>query len=76
MGTREYLLDKAFREGFMEGYQKGFKFGFDEGFEIGLNLGKQATKRALVLALKNSGASVSDIAALTGLSVVELKYLN
>ena len=68
MGTREYLLDKSFRE--------GFKIGFDEGFEIGLNLGKQVTKRALALALKNSGVSVSDIAALTGLSVVELKYLN
>ena len=80
METKEYLLDKAFREGieegFMDGYKKGLKIGFDEGFEKGLNFGIQTMRSAIALALKNSGFSVSNIAEVTGLSIAELEYLN
>lgn len=59
MGTQEYLLDKAKKEGIQAGIKKG----------------KREEAIAIALEFKKMGLPVSDIAKGTGLSIEEIEKL-
>ena len=63
MGTREYLLDKAKKEGIQTGIEKGKADG--------------ERKKAIAIALefKKMGLPIADIAKGTGLTVEEIEKL-
>ena len=67
MGTREYLLDKAKKEGIQAGIQTGIEKGKADG----------ERKKAIAIALefKKMGLPIADIAKGTGLSIEEIEKL-
>lgn len=63
MGTQEYLLDRAKRE------------GLEEGIEKGMEKGKREEAIAIALEFKKMGLPIADIAKGTGLTVAEIEKL-
>ncbi|MEN5055721.1 hypothetical protein [Sphingobacterium kitahiroshimense] len=66
MGTQEYLLDKAKKEGIEKGIEKG---RLEERAKL------KAEKRVIALEFKKMGLPIADIAKGTGLSVEEVEKL-
>ncbi|MCY4779651.1 hypothetical protein ORI89_08305 [Sphingobacterium sp. UT-1RO-CII-1] len=83
MGTREYLLDKAKKEGIQVGIQagiqtgieKGIKTGIEKGIKTGMEKGKKEEAIAIALEFKKMGLPIADIAKGTGLSIEEVENL-
>ena len=71
MGTREYLLDKAKKEGIQAGIQTGIKAGIEKGKADG----KREEAIAIALEFKKMGLPIADIAKGTGLTVEEIEKL-
>lgn len=67
MGTREYLLDKAEKQGIEKGIQTGMKKGKADG--------EREKAIAIALEFKKMGLSLADIAKGTGLSLKEVEEL-
>ena len=66
MGTQEYLLDKAEKQGIAKGIEKG---RLEEQAKL------KAEKRSIALEFKKMGLPIADIAKGTGLSVEEIEKL-
>lgn len=66
MGTQEYLLDKAEKQGLAKGIEKG---RLEEQAKL------KAEKRSIALEFKKMGLPIADIAKGTGLSVEEIEKL-
>ena len=67
MGTREYLLDKAKKEGLEKGIQTGMEKGKADG--------EREKAIAIALEFKKMGLPIADIAKGTGLSLKEVEEL-
>ncbi|MCY4779280.1 hypothetical protein ORI89_06440 [Sphingobacterium sp. UT-1RO-CII-1] len=74
MGTREYLLDKAKKEGLDKGIQAGMATGLEKGMATGLEKGMASgILKGKIEILQELGFSVADICSKLSLTKAELE---
>ena len=64
-----------FESSFGDGYHEGEAVGVEKGIEKGIEMGKDQTTKTIALKLIQQGATIENIAAVTGLSVTALEHL-
>jgi predicted transposase/invertase (TIGR01784 family) len=64
-----------FESSFGDGYHEGDSVGVEKGIEKGIEMGKDQTTKTIALKLIQQGATIENIAAVTGLSVTALEHL-
>ena len=70
---RKEGLEEGLGKGLKKGREEGLKEGLEKGLEKGLEAGERRAKQAIARQLLVKGSSLLEVAALTGLSITELK---